>query len=246
LGERNSVDFIVGWLQQQVQEAGAKGVVLGLSGGLDSSLTAVLCKKAFPENCLALALPCNSDELDLKHAKMVAEKFAIELKEIDLSRSFKSVLGALNAKGNEKAKEIANIKPRLRMIFLYYFANRLNYLVVGTSNKSELAIGYFTKFGDSATDLLPLGDLYKGEVKKLAACVGIPREIVEKAPSPGLWKGQTDEGEIGLSYEQIDSVLEKIEKGETEGADPKLVEKVKEMVQKSSHKRKKPLICRIS
>ncbi|MBN2067937.1 MAG: NAD(+) synthase [Candidatus Diapherotrites archaeon] len=245
MDEKTQAELIVKWLRQQVENAGAKGVVLGLSGGIDSSLTAVLCKIAFPKNCLALALPCNSHKLDLAHAKVVAKKFEFELKEINLDKSFKSILSALGAKGNEKAREVANIKPRLRMVALYYFANKLDCLVVGTSNKSELAIGYFTKFGDSATDLLPLGNLYKGDIKKLAAYLGLPKEILEKPPSAGLWKGQTDEAELGISYEQIDTALALIEMGQEDKADPVLVERVKVLMQRATHKRSPALVCKL-
>lgn len=247
MNEGQLADRIVEWLGQQVKKAGAKGLVFGLSGGVDSSVTAVLCKKAFPESCLALAMPCNSDESDLRHAGMVARQFRIPLKVIDLSKPFECILQCFGEnRAKESRKEIANIKPRLRMLCLYYFANKLNYLVVGASNKSELMLGYFTKFGDGAADLLPLGSLLKSEVKKLAIRLGIPRrEIVEKKPSAGLWKEQTDEGEIGLTYKQIDFLLKKIEKKETKECSRLLLEKVKRMVKQSAHKRKQAPIFKV-
>ena len=114
--------------------------------------------------------------------------------------------------GNDLAK--ANLKPRLRMMILYYFANSQDYLVAGTGNKSELCVGYFTKYGDGGVDILPLGGLLKTEVRKLAKELGIPKEIIDRTPSAGLWKDQTDEGEMGMSYEDLDFCLEAIEKGE--------------------------------
>ncbi|MDP2973424.1 MAG: NAD+ synthase [Candidatus Diapherotrites archaeon] len=238
--------FIVGWLRQQVKKAGAKGVVFGLSGGIDSSVAAVLCKKAFPKNCLALAMPCNSDSSDLRHAKQLTRQFNIPLKEIDLSKPFECILqcfGENSAKENRK--EIANIKPRLRMACLYFFANKLNYLVVGAGNKSELQLGYFTKFGDGAVDLLPIGALYKGEVKKLALHLGIEKEVIEKEPSAGLWKGQTDQSELGFSYKQLDKVIGAIESGKAKGISKKSIALVRKMIAGSEHKRRMPPICKI-
>jgi NAD+ synthase len=120
--------------------------------------------------------------------------------------------GADSARGNAATEPVeamarANVKPRLRMLSLYYYANLLGYLVLGTGNKAELTMGYFTKFGDGGADALPLGDLVKAEVRELARLLGVPREVVERAPSAGLWAGQTDEVELGLSYEQLDRFL---------------------------------------
>jgi NAD+ synthase len=236
-------DRISEWIRERVKEAEAKGVVLGISGGLDSSVTAVLCKKAFPDTMLGLIMPCFSSKEDVEHAKMVANKFGIETKEIDISDIFKFFLKTLEEREYDRdAKEeidiaVANLKPRLRMICLYYFANKLDYLVVGTGNKSELSIGYFTKYGDGAADILPLGDLLKTEERKLAEELHIPEEIIKKVPSAGLWAGQTDKSEIGMSYDELDKIIIALESGDFSGCDLDLVERVKEMMDTSRHKR---------
>lgn len=237
-------DRITNWIREKVKEADAEGVVVGMSGGLDSSVTAVLCKKAFPDTSLGLILPCFSLKEDVEHARVVAKKFKIETKEIDLSNIFKSVLNTLEERGygiEDKKIEmdipVANLKPRIRMICLYYFANKLNYLVVGTGNKSELSVGYFTKYGDGAVDLLPLGDLLKTEERELAEELDIPEAIIDKVPSAGLWEGQTDESELGMSYDVLDKTLLALEIGNLSGCDPESVKKVKRMIGASRHKR---------
>ncbi len=234
------------WIWERVTEAGARGVVLGMSGGLDSSITAVLCKKAFPDTTLGLIMPCFSPKEDVEHAKMVASKFGIEAKVIDISDIFKSFLKILEGQEYDEGGRgevdtaVANLKPRLRMICLYYFANKLNYLVVGTGNKSEISIGYFTKYGDGAADILPLGDLLKTEERKFAEELDIPRAIIEKVPTAGLWEGQTDEAEIRMSYEDLDAIISALERGDVSSIhsfDREVVERVKRMVEKSRHKR---------
>jgi NAD+ synthase len=132
---------------------------------------------------------------------------------------------------------VANLKPRLRMICLYYFANKRNYLVVGTGNKSELSIGYFTKYGDGAADILPLGDVLKTEERELAEELKVPAKIIERAPSAGLWEGQTDEAEIGMGYDVLDKIILALESGDLSGCDTELVERVKRMMEVSQHKR---------
>ena len=239
------------WIRARVHEAGARGVVLGMSGGLDSSIAAVLCKRAFPDTTLGLILPCFSRQEDLEHARLVASVFRIETNEIELTPCFTLLHDRLQAAARtarERAEAgeaidlaAANLKPRLRMCCLYYFANSLHYLVVGTGNKSELAIGYFTKYGDGAVDILPLGDLLKTELRALAELLGIPGEIIEKPPSAGLWEGQTDEGEIGVHYADLDRIIIALEQGETHamscGSDPERVLRVKRMMEASRHKR---------
>ncbi|MBN1454980.1 MAG: NAD+ synthase [Methanomicrobia archaeon] len=236
------------WIRERVSEADAQGVVLGMSGGLDSSVAAVLCKRAFPDTTLGLILPCNSPPDDVAHARLVAAQFGIETQEFDLSdifTAFHTLLKGEELPGGAAERKadiaVANLKPRLRMICLYYVANARNYLVVGTGNKSELTIGYFTKYGDGAADILPLGDILKTEERALAAVLGIPRVIIEKPPSAGLWAGQTDEGEIGMSYAMLDRILTLLERGDAEMSqiecDPELVARVRRMTERSRHKR---------
>ena len=218
---------------------GLHGVVFGLSGGIDSAVVAVLCKRAFPEDCLAVVMPCRSDEADIEDARAVAGKFQIPIRIITLDGVYESLLGVLpvgefDAASRQLAE--ANLKPRLRMLTLYYLANRLGYLVVGTGNRSEISVGYFTKYGDGGVDILPLGNLVKSQVRELASHLGVPKEIIDKPPSGGLWEGQTDEGEMGVTYEELDRYL-------TSGVAREGVrEKVDAMITESAHKRATPVI----
>ena len=224
---------IVEWIKEEVAKAGAKGVVIGLSGGLDSSVTAALCKRAFPDTTLGLIVPCDNEPEDAEHAGLMAGKFGIETKTIDITNTFKEMLKELGE--DDGGIPSANLKPRLRMAALYYFANRLNYLVAGTGNKTERTIGYFTKYGDGGADILPIGDLLKRDVKEMAKYLGIPAEIMGKVPSAGMWEGQTDEKEIGLSYAEMDEAIS----GKKEN------DKIKKMIEESEHKRKPIPICKI-
>ena len=230
---------LVFWIKEQVLAAGGRGVVVGLSGGVDSSVVAVLCKRAFPNNMLGAFLPCHSSETDLLYAQALTAKFAIPTVTIVLDPVYDSLLKALPSEGYDPGTQRvaqANLKPRLRMITLYYLTNRLGYLVVGTGNRSEISVGYFTKYGDGGVDLLPLGNMVKGQVKKLAEHLGIPKEIIEKPPSAGLWVGQTDEGEIGLTYEELDRYLTSGQGGE------ELSKRIEALARVSNHKRKPPPI----
>ena len=230
---------IIAWIKEQVRQSGAKGIVMGLSGGIDSSVVAALVKEAIGEKRLfGLFLPCHSHGQDLEDARLIARKLKIKTKLIDLSSVYDGLLKLLPAAGS-LAK--ANLKPRLRMITLYYFANKLNYLVCGTGNKSELMAGYFTKHGDGATDLLPIGGLLKKDVRKLAVELNIPKRIIDKAPSAGLWIGQTDEDEMGISYTDLDNILISIECG-SRFKDSSKVCRVRKMIEKSGHKRQGPKV----
>ncbi|MBU3958698.1 MAG: NAD+ synthase [Candidatus Omnitrophica bacterium] len=234
---------IILWMRRQLKYSGAKGIVLGLSGGIDSASVAALSKEAAgSDKVLALILPIHSQTQDLKDARLVAKKVGIRTKTINLSRIYDNLMQIL-PKANRLSQ--ANLKPRLRMLTLYYFANKLNYLVCGTGNKSELLVGYFTKHGDGATDILPLGNLLKTQVRKLAKELGIPRQIIAKSPSAGLWPGQTDEGEIGMTYPELDDILERIEKKKRQMLSKKKINKVKKMIRGSEHKRQGPKICHI-
>ncbi|MEW6188584.1 MAG: NAD(+) synthase [Actinomycetota bacterium] len=228
---------LISWIREQVHLAGCEGVVVGLSGGVDSSVTAVLCKKAFPNNSLVVILPCHSDPGDIESARLVAEKFDIDSTTVVLDEVFDLLLPKLSAADScsrRKEMAIANLKPRLRMIALYYFANSCNYLVVGTGNKSELTVGYFSKYGDGGVDIMPLGNLLKTQVRELARELGIPKEIIEKPPSAGLWRGQTDEEELGVTYEELDQYLL------TGKASREIKDKIDRLIEASVHKRQMP------
>ncbi|MBE0415194.1 MAG: NAD(+) synthase [Dehalococcoidia bacterium] len=230
---------IVVWIREQVAEAKRQGVLIGLSGGLDSSVVSVLCKRAFPDNTLAVIMPCYSSKSDIEHALAVAREFHISTKTVNLDSPFDSLLEALPGEGyNAETRKLAeaNLKPRLRMITLYYLANRLGYLVVGTGNRSEISVGYFTKYGDGGVDILPLGNLVKSQVRELAIHLGIPKEIIWKPPSAGLWVGQTDEGEMGITYEELDRYLIDGEVSE------EIKKKIDAMMAGSAHKRATPPI----
>ncbi|MBM7622863.1 NAD(+) synthase [Sporohalobacter salinus] len=222
---------LIQWIKNQVMEAGCKGTVVGLSGGIDSAVTAVLCNRAFPNATLGLIMPCYSSPQDEKDAKLVADKFGIETDIIDLNKTFDTFCAELeNDSDAENSMAVANIKPRLRMTALYYHAAKLNRLVVGTDNRSELKVGYFTKHGDGGVDIAPLGNLVKTEVRQLAKYLEIPKKIITKPPTAGLWSDQTDEDELGLTYEELDRY---ILAGE---AKPEVKERIENLAAQNEHK----------
>jgi len=234
------VEKLISWVRDKVLTAGCEGTVVGMSGGLDSSVLAVLCQRAFPKNMLGVLMPCHSNQEDEEHARIVASKFSIPTKIVVLDTVFDTFLKVLPSDRVEPTASRlakANLKVRLRMLTLYYLANQLKYMVVGSSNKSELSLGYFTKYGDGGVDILPLGNLVKGQVRELASFLGIPQQIIDKPPSAGLWPGQTDEGELGFSYEELDHYLV------TGEASNKLREKIESMIAASSHKRLLPPVA---
>lgn len=232
--DESLINRITEWIGNQTKNAGAVGAVVGLSGGVDSSVTVALCKKALGENVLGVLMPCHSSEGDLKDAEKTASRFGIKTEKVDLTKVFDDIKSTL-PEGSKIAE--ANIKPRLRMITLYHFANSRNYIVAGTGNKTELMVGYFTKYGDGGVDILPLGSLYKKQVYEIARKLEVPESVLEKSPSAGLWDGQTDEEEIGVTYKDMDEILSKIENNEdTSDFDQKAVERIRQMIEKNRHK----------
>lgn len=229
------VKRLTGWIKDYVIAAGAVGTVVGISGGIDSAVVAGLCKRAFPEHCLGLIMPCHSNPEDTYHAETVAMTLEIPVKKIVLDPVYDVMLKALEAK-DFNAMAAANIKPRLRMTALYCYAAEKNYLVAGTGNKSEIFVGYFTKYGDGGADLEPIGHLVKSEVRAVARVLGLPAAIIERPPSAGLWEGQTDEGEMGINYEELDNYIL------TGAASEQVVYVINQLRRKSEHKRSLPPI----
>lgn len=230
----------VQWIKEVLADSKADGIVYGNSGGKDCTLVAILCRKA-AENVTGIMMPCESSVnygLDKKHALAAAKQYDIRTEEIDLTAvkvAFREVLGD---KIGDCAMAYANINPRLRMTALYAYAYSKNYLVAGTGNRSETTLGYFTKWGDGAYDFNPISDLTVSEVYELLEYLGAPREIIDKAPSAGLYEGQTDERELGFSYQAVDNFLLKGE------GDAEIVEKIEKRIASTSHKRKPPLTYR--
>jgi NAD+ synthase len=219
---------------------------------VDSAVVAALCSSALPGHVVGLHMPCYSLPQDAADARLIAETFEINYAEINLERTYDSILQTLTdlratqEMGEFEANYIipqeveklaaSNIKPRLRMITLYYYAKLYNYIVVGTGNRSELEVGYFTKYGDGGVDILPLGGLVKTQVWELAKYLGVPDKIICKPPTAGLWTGQTDEEELGITYKQLDQVIL------TGSGDPGVVREVNRLRAVNAHKMKMPAI----
>ena len=242
---------IVDWLRQRLTEAAARGFVVGLSGGVDSAVVARLCQLAAPGRTVAAIMPCKSDPRDETDARLVAETFELPVVKIDLEPTYDVLVEEMRAAlsevasaqgaaayGSESSSRVplGNVRPRLRMTALYFLANSLNYVVAGTGNRSELTIGYFTKHGDGGVDVLPIGHILKGQVRALAASLGVPQSIIDKAPSAGLWLGQTDEAEMGFSYGDLEAYLT----DGPEGVSPALALRLERMIRATEHKRALP------
>jgi len=201
---------LTAWIVAEVGGSGGSGAVFGLSGGVDSAVVAALAKRAYPHHCLGVIMPCHSDAADADDARLVAHHFGVATTTVDLGPVYDCLIKQLQETCSDLATPslaCANLKPRLRMASLYAFANHHDYRVLGTGNRSEIEVGYFTKYGDGGADLFPLGGLTKTLVRRLAEHLGVPRRVIDKPPSAGLWSGQTDEGEMGLTYDELDAYL---------------------------------------
>ena len=242
---------LVEFLRENFKKAGFSKAVLGLSGGIDSALVAYLLRDALgKENVLAIMMPYKSSNPDsLNHAKLVVEDLKINAKTIEITDMidayFKNEKDASSLRmGNKMARE--------RMSILFDYSSKENALVVGTSNKTEIYLGYSTQFGDSACALNPIGDLYKTNIWDLSRYLKIPNELIEKKPSADLWEGQTDEQEMGLTYKEADQVLYRmLEENKTveevlaEGFNKNLVDNIVRRMNRSEYKRRMPLIAKI-
>ena len=241
-------DEISSFCRRMVESAGAEGAVVGLSGGVDSALAAALLARGLGSDAVtAVIMPEEgvTPREDIEDAVALAEALGLNVEWVDIT-PIVAEFERLLPPGDRISR--ANIRPRVRMTILYYLANSRNLLVAGTGDRSEIEIGYFTKHGDGAADFLPIADLFKTQVRELARYLEIPEEIASKPSSPGLWPGQTAEGELGLSYEQVDLVLHALldlnmepkEISEATGVEEAVVRRVIELRERSWHKRNPP------
>ncbi|MCD6461710.1 MAG: NAD+ synthase [Thermoplasmata archaeon] len=250
--EKEWIAVIQHHIRAAVERTGTEGVVLGVSGGLDSAVVLCLAVEALgPEGVTALIMPSsNTPPGDTEDAISLCSRLGVGAERLDIDPLISSFLDILEKGGGveEKPMAVANLHARIRMILLYHHANSQGLLVSGTSNKSELLVGYFTKYGDGGADILPIGDLYKTQVRKMAADLGVPEGILKKRPTAGLLPDQYDEEELGITYDLMDPILYGIELGlgDEEIADslpspletdPETVARVRRMVYRSAHKR---------
>ncbi|OUJ18986.1 NH3-dependent NAD+ synthetase NadE [Methanonatronarchaeum thermophilum] len=241
---------IIDFIEKEVKKSGCTGVVIGLSGGLDSTVVAYLCSRLDDLDVLGISLPVISSNID---AKKIARDIDIRFKEIVLHEILDSISSSI-PKDVWRQDKLAkgNLVARTRMSLLYYHSNINNMLVMGTGNKSEWYIGYFTKYGDGAADIRPIGDLYKTQVRQLARYLEVPENIIKKEPTAGLWSGQTDKNEIGMDYNTLDKIIYGVEEGRSindiaisSDINVDLVKKVLKMHKNTVHKRNMPPICRL-
>ena len=243
------------FIEEYIDSAGVDGMVLGLSGGIDSSVAAALCSLAIGGNrVLGLLLPEREtyDPKDIDDAKFVAEKFGLQTQVCDITPTLKSLYATIPVFDSKEKTCKGNIKARARMIYLYYYANKLNRIVCGSSDKSETMMGYFTKWGDAAADIAPIMDLYKTQVRKLATHLGFSDKLANKPSTPALWPGQLAETELGIRYEILDLILYGLERFMTVediahqlNVNLTLVKKVKKKWLSAEHKRRTPLTVKL-
>ncbi|HYY90888.1 MAG TPA: NAD+ synthase [Candidatus Dormibacteraeota bacterium] len=250
-----TVERMVRFLKTHTERIGAKNVIVGMSGGLDSSVTATLCAMAVGgQRTIGLCLPEEEtkNSRNLKDAQDVAEKRGIRFRSLDISPLVQATKDLVHSSNRGSRIPMGNAKARLRAMILYYYANTTKGLVVGTGDKSEIMLGYFTKYGDGACDIQPIADLYKTTVRHLGKHLGLPLGIYSKPSSPDLWPGQTAEEELGLGYEKLDLVLWGLERwmepreiGRDLGLAVRIVEGVKQRWLRAEQKRRPPLALKL-
>lgn len=242
---------IAAWLRERAEAASARGFILGMSGGIDSAVVARLCQLAMPGQVLGVIMPCHSNPEDELDAVLAAEASDLPTVRVDLSTTYDALALDITAAASAERSHgftpdagrtklaFANVKPRLRMTTLYTIGTPLGFLVTGTGNRSEIAIGYYTKYGDGGADLLPIGALVKREVRELARELDVPARIIHKPPSAGLWAGQTDESEMGFTYDELERYLDAGAQSVREDT----AARIGQLVRASEHKRALPPIA---
>lgn len=231
----NYLNELEAWLTNYVNEVHAQGVVVGLSGGVDSAVVAAMAKKLFPQNHLTLVMHINNSELDHKATTALVEQLQLNNKQVDLEPPYRAMLQALTIDPQKELMVAGNLKARLRMACLYTHAQKHNYLVLGTGNFIEYSLGYFTKWGDGACDVAPLAFLLKSDVYALSQHFNVPELVIERAPTASLFAGQTDEAEMGLTYKELDQYFQ----GHLQLSATKQ-QRVDHLRQSSQHKRSLP------
>jgi NAD+ synthase len=247
---KNLEDYLVSFLKEETFKTSLKGGVLGLSGGIDSAVVALLAKKAYGNSLKAILLPSQfSSQSSIDDAQDLCKKFDIKYEIINI----KPLIDGYSENKNSTNLRVGNFSARVRMSILFDQSAKYNYLVLGTSNKSELMLGYGTWYGDLASAINPIGDIYKSEIFEFASYLGVTKNIIDKPPSADLWSGQSDEEELGYSYEEIDKVLfelvdSRVSTSEVidRGFDRDLVYKLDSMIYKNQFKRKTPIIAKVS
>ena len=250
-----TVERIIRFLKTHTERVGARNLIVGMSGGLDSSVTAVLCSMAVGgRRTIGLSLPEEDtrSQSNLRDAEELAKNRGIKYRSLDITSLVKASEQLVRPMKHEGKIPLGNVKARLRGMILYYYANINHGLVVGTGDKSEIMLGYFTKYGDGACDIQPIADLYKSTVRDLGKHLGLPRKICSKPSSPELWPGQTAEEELGLSYAKLDLVLWRLERwipsadvSRDLGIPLKTVESIRKRWLLAEHKRRPPLALKL-
>jgi len=247
---KNLEKYLINFLKEESYKTGLKGAVLGLSGGIDSAVVAVLAKKAFKDNLKAILLPSQfSSDNSISDAVELCEKFNISYEVIEI----KALIDAYKENSNSNNLRIGNFSARIRMSILFDQSAKYNSLVLGTSNKSEIMLGYGTWYGDLASAINPIGDIYKSEIFEFAKYIGVTNNIINKPPSADLWEGQSDEEDLGYSYKEIDAVFNELVENRLSPKEvikkqyeKELVYKLDKMIYQNQFKRKTPLIAKVS